>query len=316
MRQARGGESLLQRVRLAGILESDHSGRDVPAMENWPAIVILLTMSKKLPLSDFRAVRSKLEAHEFANSEGQDAPPSDLVEEEIWDGIMHLPEDVSIRISDHNGIRLKLIYSLWSDWITAIGDPDKPDEIYNCMLDAADCFQCANFNFLHGYYRAAIAELRAALELVMIGTYGGINPSDKRYLDWKTGGGELGFTRCRRHLSGILKKGQAKWMFEDNQFLAVIYQELCNYTHSRPDSSDGALWESNGPVYNNAAIKLTFFTTLSVMATCYLLVRLARYGFIMPEDSDILFELDWMPHYTELVRAFTELYGKSPRPPS
>jgi hypothetical protein len=46
------------------------------------------------------------------------------------------------------------------------------------MLDAADCFQCANFNFLHGCYRAAIAELRVALELVMIGAYGSLNPSD------------------------------------------------------------------------------------------------------------------------------------------
>jgi hypothetical protein len=47
-------------------------------------------MSKKLPLTDFRAVRSKLEPHEFAISEGQDVPPSDLVDSDIWDGIMHL----------------------------------------------------------------------------------------------------------------------------------------------------------------------------------------------------------------------------------
>jgi hypothetical protein len=104
-------------------------------------------------------------------------------------------------------------------------------------------------------------------------------------------------------------------MFEDNQFIATLYQMLCNYTHSRPDSNDGSLWKSNGPVYNNAAINLTFFTTLSVMATSYLFVRLARPDFVMPEDSDILFELDWMPHYTELVRAFTELYGRAPTPP-
>lgn len=272
-------------------------------------------MTKKLRLSDFRAVRSKLEPHEFAISEGQNVPPSDLVEPKVWDGIMHLPEDVSIRISDHNGARLELLYNLWGDWITAIGDPDKPDEIYNCMLDAADCFQCANFNFLHGYYRAAIAELRVALELVMIGTYGTLSPHDQRYLEWKKGAGELSFTRCRRHLSGTLTKAQAKWIFEDTQFLATLYQVLCNYTHSRPASNDGSLWESNGPVYNNAAIKLTFCKTLSVMAACYLLVRLARPAFVLPEDSDILFELDWMPHYSELVHAFTELYGKTPRPP-
>jgi hypothetical protein len=101
-------------------------------------------------------------------------------------------------------------------------------------------------------------------------------------------------------------------MFEDGGLLASTYQRLCNYTHSRPDASDGALWQSNGPVYNNAAIELTFFTTLVVLAECYLLVRLARRGFSMPEDSNILFELDWMPSYAELACAFTELYGKAP----
>lgn len=272
-------------------------------------------MIRKLPLTDFRATRSKLEPHEFAVSEGQDVPPSNLIEQEVWDGIMHLPEDVSIRISDHNGTRLELLHGLWADWIRAIGDPDKPDEIYNCMLDAADCFQGAHFNFLHGYYRVALAELRVALELVLIGTFGNLQPNDPKFAAWKKGLGELGFTRCRKNLSGILRKDQAKWMFADGEFLATTYQTLCNYTHSRPDANYGVLWQSNGPVYNNEAIRLTFFTTLSVFAVCYLLVRLARPGFVMPEDSDILFELDWMPHYAELVRAFTELYGKSPRSP-
>jgi hypothetical protein len=67
-------------------------------------------MSKKLPLTDFRAVRSMLEPHEFAISEGQDVPPSERIDEGVWNGIVHLPEDVSIRISDHNGIRFRLLY--------------------------------------------------------------------------------------------------------------------------------------------------------------------------------------------------------------
>lgn len=131
---------------------------------------------KNLPITDFRAVRSQLEPHEFAVSDGQDAPPSDLVDQEVWDGIVHLPEDVSIRISDHNGVRLRLPYTLWGDWITAVGNPDAPDELFNCMLDATDCFQCVNFNFLHGFYRAALAELRTSLELMVIGIYGTLNP--------------------------------------------------------------------------------------------------------------------------------------------
>jgi hypothetical protein len=56
-------------------------------------------------------------------SEGQGVPTSDLVDANIWDGIMHLPEDVSIRISDHNGVRLRLMHQLWEDSVEAIGDP-------------------------------------------------------------------------------------------------------------------------------------------------------------------------------------------------
>jgi len=80
--------------------------------------------TKKLPLTDFRAVRSKLEPHEFAVNGGEEVPPSELVDADVWDGIMHLPEDVSIRISDHNGARLRLMHQLWGDWVEAIGDPD------------------------------------------------------------------------------------------------------------------------------------------------------------------------------------------------
>lgn len=279
-------------------------------------------MVRKLDPADFRAVRKVLDPSDFALAGDEpDPPPTDLVSEETWDGIMTLPDDVSIRISDHHGTRLELLYSLWGDWITATGVPESPeeagefDEIYNCMLDAADCFQCASFNLLHGYYRAALAQLRTALELVMIGAYGTLNPNDRDYLAWKEGSGELTFGRCRRRLSGTLSQRNAKWMFEDRGLLATTYQALCNYTHSRPDSNDGSLWHSNGPVYSDEAINLTFVTSLSAYALCYLLVRLARAEFSVPEDSEILFELDWMPDHAALVRAYTDLYGEPPRPP-
>ena len=104
-------------------------------------------------------------------------------------------------------------------------------------------------------------------------------------------------------------------MFQDNELIAVTFQKLSNYTPARPDADYGVLWESNGPVYNNEAIRLTFFSTLSVHALCYLLIRLARPDFVMPEGCDILFELDWMPDYVSLVRGYTDLYGKPPKPP-
>ena len=98
--------------------------------------------------------------------------------------------------------------------------------------------------------------------------------------------------------------------------LSSTYQKLCNYTHARPDAGYGVLWQSNGPVYNNEAIKLAFFSSLTVHALCYLLVRLARPRFMMPEGSEILFELDWMPDHAPLVRAYADLFGKPPKSPS
>lgn len=265
-------------------------------------------MVQKLPLSDFRAVRHKLEPHEFAISEGQDIEPTNLIDEATWAGITHLPDDVAIRISDHNGHRLELLYGLWGDWAVAIGDPEMTDELFNCMLDAGDAFQCANFLFLHGYYRAAIAELRVALELVMIGAYGNLKPDDPDYIIWKTSGSELGFTRFRRRMHGMLRSDQCKWLLSDGEFPDKTFQQLCKFTHSRPDLSDGALWESNGPVYKHEAVMLTFFTSLSVYAICYLLIRIARPDFALPPDSRILFEEDWVPNRAGLAKAFEQLY--------
>src|ERR1700730_4429007 len=175
-------------------------------------------MTKKLPLSDFRAVRHKLEPHEFAISEGKDIAPTHLIDEETWAGITHLPDDVAIRISDHNGHRLALLYTLWGDWATATDDPEKPDELFSCMLDAGDAFQCTNFLFLHGYYRAAMAELRVALELVMIGAYGNLKPDDPDYVVWKTGGSELGFTRFRKGMHGMLRGNSASGLLLTKNF--------------------------------------------------------------------------------------------------
>ena len=138
------------------------------------------------------------------------------------------------------------MYRLWADWIEALGDSD---EMFECLLETADCFKGATFNFLHGFYRTALAELRTALELVTIGACGNLYPTNKDYRKWKAGKSEgFGFTRCRKRLLGNLKKEQAKWLFEDDSPLAVTYQTLCKYTHARPDAGYSALWKSNGPV--------------------------------------------------------------------
>jgi hypothetical protein len=91
-----------------------------------------------------------------------------------------------------------------------------------------------------------------------------------------------------------------------------LCSDLCRYTHSRPDS-DGALWKSNGPVYNTAAIDLTFKMSLSTNAVGYLLMKLGRPPFRLADSSRILFELAWMPGHGELRKAFDQLYSEAQR---
>ena len=111
-------------------------------------------------------------------------------------------------------------------------------------------------------------------------------------------------------MHGMLRGDQCKWLLADEEFPDRMFRQLCNFTHSRPNSSDGSLWESNGPVYKHEAVMLTFFTTLSVYAVCYLLIRIARPEFALPPASRILFEEDWMLNREGIARAFEQLYNE------
>jgi hypothetical protein len=111
-------------------------------------------------------------------------------------------------------------------------------------------------------------------------------------------------------MHGMLRSDQCKWLVADDEFPDKTFRQLCNFAHSRPNSSEGALWESNGPVYAHKAVMLTFFTTVSVYAICYLLIRIARPSFVLPPDSRILFEENWIPNREGVARAFEQLYGE------
>jgi hypothetical protein len=271
-------------------------------------------MTKKVPLSDFRAVRHMLEPHDFALGAEKEVAATDPVDAKTWAGITHLPDDVAIRTSDQNGRRLALLYGLWGDWVAATGDPENIDELFSCMLDAGDALQCANFLFLHGYYRATMAQLRVALELVMIGAYGNLRPADPDFVAWKASGSDLGFTRFRKRMFGILRGNQCKWLVANKEFPDRTFRQLCNFTHSHPNSSESALWESNGPIYVHSAATQTFLTAVSVYSICYLLIRIGRPGFVLPPDSRIVFEENWVPNRDGTARAFKHLYGEDPSP--
>jgi hypothetical protein len=220
---------------------------------------------------------------------------------------MDLPDDVAITTSDHYGSKLRLLNNLWGDWVKAVGDISNQDELFSCMLDALECFQCSTFNLTHGYYRSAIASLRTAIEAIVIGTFGNLAPTNKKYVDWKTGASEFTFTPARQALLELVRLKPAGWLLEKDKPPAQTYRQLCRFTHSRSDTTDGDLWESNGPICSDKGVKLTFDSSLQIYTICYLLVGIGRPGFILPADSRVLFRLKWLDGHAQLSKAFHEL---------
>ena len=139
-------------------------------------------MTKPLPLGDFRSVRHVLEPDDWSVPGDDKAPPTDQIDQTTWHEIMDLPDDVAITTSNLYGSKLKFLNNLLRDWIKAVGDVDNQDELFSSILDALECFQCSTFNLVHGYYRSALANLRTAIEAIMIGAYGNLAPMSKNTL--------------------------------------------------------------------------------------------------------------------------------------
>ena len=79
-------------------------------------------------------------------------------------------------------------------------------------------------------------------------------------------------------------------IFKPHGWLEALYQQLCAYTHSRPDSSDGEMWRSNGPIYVTAAFNLVFQLQASTYAASYVLTKVGRSHFTLPKASAFLFK--------------------------
>ena len=219
---------------------------------------------------------------------------------------MHLPDDVAIRTSDHHGSQLATLYSLWGDWLEAMGD--QHDELFAGMLDAADCFQASMFDSLHGYYRSAVANLRGAIELVAIGSLGNLTPNDPDYLRWrKQNVGSFSFSKCITKLRHVTKAIAPASVFKPKGWMQTLYDELCAYTHCRPDASDGEMWESNGPIYVTAAFNRVFKLQLSTYAACYVPATVGRPELVLPRSSEFLFTTA-PPHcWDDIATSYREL---------
>ena len=257
-----------------------------------------MELSKPLSLDDFRAVRIVLEPEDFAFSSGEEPPPSDLVDEETWHGITVLPDDVSIRTSNHHGGLLKILYDLWAAWIEAVWWDQDP--LYDTILDAADEFQAVTFNALHGYYRQAVGCLRNALEQVAIGTYCQVCGKVTEFAQWRAGQAKISFGRACDELAGAASVQPLNTHIQNtlgdsifNQktksnpggWARRLYSELSDYSHTRPGFTNVDMWASNGPIYVPEAFVSTTEMYLQASALCFILVKLGRPSFGLPQDA-------------------------------
>ena len=67
-----------------------------------------------------------------------------------------------------------------------------------------------------------------------------------------------------------------------------LYDELSAYSHSRPDASDGTMWESNGPVYSTPAFRKVFGSQIATYAASCHMVKVGRPDFILPNEAEMI----------------------------
>lgn len=262
-------------------------------------------MAHSIPAEDFRGKVWLLDPDDFALSDGQlEPPPSDLVDENIWSGITTFAQDVSIRTSNRHGTALKDMYDLWGAWLESIELRDEQDPLDAAMVDAIDEFQASIFNALHGYYRQAIACLRSVLDLVVVGAYCQLCGSPQEYREWRDGTTEIRFdSACggltknatvqalSKYLQSQLRDGivdQKSGTYEGG-WARRLYAKLCKYAHSRPQFTNADMWASNGPIYVSEAFATTAELYFETVALCFVLVKIVRPSFNLPETASQIF---------------------------
>jgi hypothetical protein len=275
-------------------------------------------------MNDFRSRRLKLPPEAFAISSGSEPSPSDPLDDATWRGIVFLPDDVSLRTSDHHGETLRRAYEGWGNWVGLILDVqslcNEPtrDPLAVATGNASDEFQASIYAALTGFYRQAIGSLRPALEAMLAAVYFTAHPDHDAVAQWLEGheDGRFWIRRVRLQLANEepfcrFERSEGE-LFADGGWFAWLYGILSAYLHGRPAFTDQAgtrlettnagLWNSNGPIYSEEAFVLwsrVFFDTLLLSA---LFVGLADTRIVhLERPSDIPYEsfierlIDWYP---------------------
>jgi hypothetical protein len=242
---------------------------------------------RELDPADFRAARHVLEPSDFALSDDNpDAPPTDLIDQAAWRGMMNLPGDVAIRTTSHQGSRVGVLHELLCAWIEAL-----PEEgiVAHAMLNGSDSFQAAAFNLVHGFYKEAIFALRSALETVTFATVCHLAHDKQAWEGWLNGDEPKFKEQCDRAqwlppldaLAQRALKTTGTSIFGQearghNAWTRDLYRRLTQYAHARATTANAELWESNGPIYSAKGFRLAYQLFLETYAICLILAKIAE----------------------------------------
>ena len=132
------------------------------------------------------------------------------------------------------------------------------------------------------------------IDVVAVGTLGKLSPKDDAYQKWTEGksGSSLNFLNLRSRLSKVCVKPEERTLFKQDGRISALYEELCSFVHARPDSTDGAIWRSNGPIYVHGGFRTAMDLLIATYATVYLFCKIARPELQMPETSKFIFGED------------------------
>lgn len=256
---------------------------------------------------DFRNNRKLLPPEAFAYAEGPDLPPRDLIEEKVWNSIMNLPDDVSLRTSAEHGTELKFMYGLWFSILDTSGKVE--DVMWHSLLDTADELMACIVNSLIGFYRLVYSGLRSALETTLNGVYYQRCKTLQDFKKWRVNQEKIDFDlACSKitklddvkstnnYLFSKLKttlseQKNSRYKGYEGGWIRKLYSQLSNYVHSRPSNTFGDLWlGSNGPIYIRQSFGRVSASYCDTLSLIYVLIKLARPNFQLPTDAKHLIE--------------------------
>ncbi len=257
-------------------------------------------MPKPLPLTDFRSRRTVLVRSDFGYAPKPAPRPSDIIDEETWDSILTLPDDVAVRTSNYHGTTIRQLHDLWGAWIECVGE--KQDSMFSVMLESGDDFQAATYAAVTGFYRLSVAALRSALELTAIGAWAQVCGKHKEFRSWRSGKLPLSFGQAcdglfgstpalRAHLQTTVGDSlfDQRNPTDEGGFARRIYSDISGFSHSRPGHADSDMRESNGPIYVASAFKHVAWMQFETLGLCFVLLLIARPKQVLPEPAIELF---------------------------